>query len=90
MKYNNVIGKLKSLKDPEAVKGMARFGINPKNNFGISVTKLREYAKEIGKVSLEVLNLEGYLIHLEFALQNIVVVMKIRQNTRYFMPLMNL
>lgn len=49
MEYNNVIGKLKSLKDPEAVKGMARFGINPKNNFGISVTKLREYAKEIGK-----------------------------------------
>jgi len=49
MQYNEVIIKLKSLKNPEAVKGMERFGINPKNNFGIRVTTLREFAKEIGK-----------------------------------------
>jgi len=29
MQYNDIIKKLKSLSDPEAVKGMARFGINP-------------------------------------------------------------
>jgi 3-methyladenine DNA glycosylase AlkD len=40
---------LQSLKDPEAVKGMARFGINPENNLGISVTTLRKLAKEIGR-----------------------------------------
>jgi len=49
MEYSNVIKKLKSLKNPEAVKGMERFGINPKNNLGIRVSTLREFAKEIGK-----------------------------------------
>jgi 3-methyladenine DNA glycosylase AlkD len=49
MKYNDVLKKLKSLSDPEAVKGMARYGINPKNNLGVSIYKLRQIAKEIGK-----------------------------------------
>lgn len=31
------------------VDGMARYGINPKNNLGISIYKLRPLAKEIGK-----------------------------------------
>jgi 3-methyladenine DNA glycosylase AlkD len=35
--------------DPKAVEGMARYGINPKNNLGVSVTTLRKLAKEIGK-----------------------------------------
>jgi 3-methyladenine DNA glycosylase AlkD len=33
----------------ENVKGMARYGINPKNNLGVSICKLRPIAKEIGK-----------------------------------------
>ncbi|UCH72282.1 MAG: DNA alkylation repair protein [Thermoplasmatales archaeon] len=49
MKYNEIIRKLKSLSDPEAVKGMARYGINPKNNLGVSVYKLRAIAKDICK-----------------------------------------
>lgn len=49
MHYEEIISKLKSLSDPEAVKGMARYGINPKNNLGISIYKLRPIAKEIGK-----------------------------------------
>jgi len=49
MKYEEVINRLKSLSNPEAVKGMARYGINPKNNLGISIYKLRNIAKEIGK-----------------------------------------
>jgi 3-methyladenine DNA glycosylase AlkD len=48
MDYHEVIKKLRSLSDPEAVEGMARFGINPKNNLGISVNTLRKLAKEIG------------------------------------------
>jgi 3-methyladenine DNA glycosylase AlkD len=35
--------------DPKAVQGMARYGINPKNNLGISVYQLRNLAQEIGK-----------------------------------------
>ena len=49
MNYNDILNKLKSLSDPEAVKGMARYGINPKNNLGISIYKLRNIAKEIEK-----------------------------------------
>ncbi len=49
MHYEEIISKLKSLSNSEAVKGMARYGINPKNNLGISIYKLRPIAKEIGK-----------------------------------------
>ena len=49
MHYEEIISKLESLSNPEAVKGMARYGINPKNNLGISIYKLRPIAKEIGK-----------------------------------------
>ena len=49
MKYEVILKKLKSMSNPEAVKGMARYGINPKNNLGVSIYKLRPIAKEIGK-----------------------------------------
>ena len=49
MKYNDIIQKIKSLSNPEAVKGMARFGINPENTYGVSIPNLRAMAKEIGK-----------------------------------------
>ncbi len=44
-----LIKKLKSLSNPEAVAGMARFGINPKNTYGVSIPALRRMAKDIGK-----------------------------------------
>ena len=49
MNYTDVIKKLKSLSNPKAVAGMARFGINPENTYGISIPNLRKMAKEIGK-----------------------------------------
>lgn len=49
MKYEELIEKLKSLSEPKNVKGMAKYGINPTNNLGISVSTLRPIAKEIGK-----------------------------------------
>lgn len=49
MQYENILKKLKSMSNPEAVRGMARYGINPKNNLGVSIYKLRPIAKEIGK-----------------------------------------
>lgn len=49
MKYEKVLEKLKSMASPKNVEGMARYGINPKNNLGISIYKLRPFAKEIGK-----------------------------------------
>jgi len=48
MKYDEVLSRLHSLSNPENIQGMARYGINPKNNFGVSIYKLRPFAKEIG------------------------------------------
>ena len=49
MNYNEVINLLKSMSEPKNVEGMTRYGINPKNNLGISINKLRPLAKKIGK-----------------------------------------
>lgn len=49
MDYKKVLKKLKSLSNPEAVTGMARFGINPKDTYGISIPNLRKMSKEIGR-----------------------------------------
>jgi len=48
MQYEEIINKLKSMGNPKNVEGMARYGINPKNNLGISIHQLRPLAKEIG------------------------------------------
>jgi len=45
---DNIIKKIKILKSPENVKGMARYGINSNNNYGVSIPVLRTMAKEIG------------------------------------------
>jgi len=49
MQYDDIIERLKTLSDPEAVKGMARFGINPVNTYGVSVPNLRKIAREVGR-----------------------------------------
>lgn len=49
MNFEDIISLLESLSNPENVKGMARFGINPNNNLGISIYQLRKIAKQIGK-----------------------------------------
>jgi len=46
MQYNDIIERLKTLSNPEAVKGMARFGINPVNTYGVSVPNLRRIARD--------------------------------------------
>ena len=48
MQSEDIINKIKSLYNPEAVAGMSRFGINSDNNYGVSVAELRKMAKTIG------------------------------------------
>lgn len=48
MELDEIMERLHSLEDLEAVKGMARYGINPENNLGVPVHTLRRMAKEIG------------------------------------------
>jgi len=49
MESSEIIKQLKAMGNPENVKGMARYGINPKNNYGVSIYQLRPMAKEIGQ-----------------------------------------
>ncbi len=46
--HTEILGELRSMRNPKAVKGMARYGINPENNYGVSVKNLRAMAKRIG------------------------------------------
>jgi 3-methyladenine DNA glycosylase AlkD len=49
MKYSEIMDYLKSAANPEAVKGMERYGINPETAYGISIPTLRNISKETGK-----------------------------------------
>jgi 3-methyladenine DNA glycosylase AlkD len=49
MQLEEAISRLRSLANPDNVKGMARFGINPENTLGISIPDLRRLAREAGR-----------------------------------------
>jgi len=49
MDCEEILKQLKSLSNPDAVAGMARFGINPTNTYGVSIPVLRKTAKQISK-----------------------------------------
>ena len=49
MNLNKIIKKIESLKNQKNIDGMARFGINPRNNYGVSISVLRLMGKKIGK-----------------------------------------
>ena len=49
MQYNEIIQRIKSLANPKNVEGMARFGINPTNTYGVSIPILRKMAREVGR-----------------------------------------
>jgi len=44
----DILKRLETLANPEAVKGVARYGISSKNNYGGSIPNLRNMAKEVG------------------------------------------
>ena len=48
MQYNDILEKLKSLANPKAIEGMAKYGISPKKTYGVSIPYLRKNAREIG------------------------------------------
>jgi 3-methyladenine DNA glycosylase AlkD len=49
MQYNDILKKLETLSNPEAVKGMAMYGITPGRTYSVSIPDLRKIAKETGK-----------------------------------------
>lgn len=49
MQYIDILKQLAFWADPEAVKGMARYGIDSSSAYGVSIPKLRSLAKQVGK-----------------------------------------
>ncbi|MCD4740730.1 DNA alkylation repair protein [archaeon] len=58
-----LLEKIKALESQKNKEGMARYGINTKNAYGVSIYKLREIAKETGKDHELALNLWNTHIH---------------------------
>lgn len=49
MNIKEILARLEDLANPEAVEGMARFGITAEYVYGVSIPELRQMAGEIGK-----------------------------------------
>jgi 3-methyladenine DNA glycosylase AlkD len=49
MQYDEIVQFIVSHANPEAVAGMARYGINPANTYGMSVPDLRQLARRCGR-----------------------------------------
>ncbi|MDG6243311.1 MAG: DNA alkylation repair protein [Methanolobus sp.] len=47
--YSNIIHELESNSRPEAIEGMARYGITPGKVYGVSIPVLRRIAKGVGR-----------------------------------------
>jgi len=54
---DEIVRKLKSMANPDNVKGMAKFGMISEKRLGISVPEMRKMAKEVGKDHKLALNL---------------------------------
>lgn len=48
MNSRQILRELKSLSNPAAVAGMARYGINPRKTYGVSIPNLRKLARQAG------------------------------------------
>jgi len=48
VQVEEILAELKAKGRPEAVEGMARFGINPENTYGVSIPTLREMSRRVG------------------------------------------
>ena len=49
MEFEQIIGELESLSNPEDVKGRAQFGINSSKAYGVRMPEVRRIAKKAGK-----------------------------------------
>jgi len=49
MQFKEIIERFENLSNPEAVAGMARYGITSAKIYGVSIPEIRKLAKEIGK-----------------------------------------
>lgn len=48
MTFDEIVSRFESLSNPENAEGMKKFGIVPKNGYGVPIPEIRKTAKEIG------------------------------------------
>jgi len=60
MQHSDILKRLKSLSNPKAVEGIAKYGITPESTYGVSMPNLRIYfeAKAEEKVLIETFGAE--------------------------------
>jgi 3-methyladenine DNA glycosylase AlkD len=63
LEVKEIVDRLRSMGDEKAVEGMARFGIQSSNSFGVSVPKLRTLAREVGRDHLLAMRLWETELH---------------------------
>jgi 3-methyladenine DNA glycosylase AlkD len=63
LNYNQIIKRLKSMKNEKNIAGMARFGINAKSTLGIPIGELRKIGKKAGNDHVLALKLWDSGIH---------------------------
>lgn len=49
LEVGGILSRLRTLADPDVVRGMASFGVNPRNTLGVSMPAIRKLAREIGR-----------------------------------------
>jgi 3-methyladenine DNA glycosylase AlkD len=47
--YDEILGYLASVANPDSVQGMARYGIRPARPLGVSIPRLRQLARDLGR-----------------------------------------
>jgi 3-methyladenine DNA glycosylase AlkD len=60
---DEILERLKALSNPEVIEGMARYGINPANVYGVNIPPLRSLARELKKDHTLALELWASGIH---------------------------
>ena len=63
MSADSLVAEMRSMADPRAAAGMARFGIASKGTFGVSMPALRSMARRVGTGHLVALRLWGTGYH---------------------------
>ena len=63
MSADSLVAEMRSMADPRAAAGMARFGIASKGTFGVSMPALRSMARRVGTDHLVALRLWGTGYH---------------------------
>ncbi len=80
MQSKEILRRLKAQRNPKTVAGMARFGINPRYAYGISIPTLRGSARQAGCARLWLMTTNDNLNTLRFYQKRGFVLVSVHRN----------